>query len=216
MAKSSGADARETRAERERRLAEIQGEQAARDRRRQRLTIAIAVLVSLALIIPVALVLTQEQRRQDEIEARANAPIQGVEEVTGLSSDHVVEPVDYETSPPAGGDHHPTWQNCGFYGEPVVDEHAVHSLEHGAVWLGYDPEPPEADVARLRALTQQHPYLLVSPFEGLGAPLVATAWGFRLELDGVQDDRLEPFLLRYLQGEQTPEPGAACTGGMGA
>ena len=33
------------------------------------------------------------------------------------------------------GEHNPVWQNCGFYNKPVRDESAVHSLEHGAVWI---------------------------------------------------------------------------------
>ena len=48
--------------------------------------------------------------------------------------------VDYDRRPPAGGAHNPVWWNCGFYDEPVVDESAVHDLEHGVVWLAYAPD----------------------------------------------------------------------------
>ena len=106
-------------------------------------------------------------------------------------------------------------QDCGFYGEPVRSENAVHSLEHGAVWLTYRPGLDDAQVATLRGLAEENPYLLVSPFDQLASDVVATAWGVQLELDSAQDERLEPFLLRYLQGDQTPEPGAPCDGGVG-
>jgi hypothetical protein len=45
----------------------------------------------------------------------------------------------YVTNPPVGGDHNPVWQNCmgDIYAEPIANEHAVHSLEHGAVWVTY-------------------------------------------------------------------------------
>ena len=56
-------------------------------------------------------------------------------------------------------------------------------------------------------------YVVVSPYEGLPAPVIASAWGHQLELDGVADPRLAEFIREYRQGPQTPEPGAACTGG---
>jgi hypothetical protein len=56
---------------------------------------------------------------------------------------------------------------------------------------------------------------LASPYDDLAAPVVATAWGVQLELEDTSDERLDAFLLRYVQGEQTPEPGAPCDGGVG-
>ena len=35
----------------------------------------------------------------------------------------------------------------------------------------------------------------------------------QLALTGADDPRLEAFVKQYRQGPQTPEPGAACTGG---
>jgi len=55
--------------------------------------------------------------------------------------------------------------------------------------------------------------VLASPYEGLDAPVVASAWGKQLRLRSVDDSELESFIRAYLQGPQTPEPGAACTGG---
>lgn len=202
--------------ERRERLAELRSQQQRAERRRTAIILGVSGVVALALVVPTALVLTSEQRRQSAVAEAAAQPIDGVVEVQDLAAGHVTTPVDYAEVPPLGGDHHPTWQNCGFYDEPVIDVHAVHSLEHGAVWVTYDPDLPEDQVATLRELADRHPYLLVSPYEGLGTPLVASAWGFQVPLESVDDERLEPFLVKYLQGPQTPEPGAACTGGMGA
>ena len=55
--------------------------------------------------------------------------------------------------------------------------------------------------------------MVLSPRDGLPGPVVASAWGTQLVLDGVDDPRLAEFIKRYRQGPQTPEPGAACTGG---
>ena len=129
-----------------------------------------------------------------------------------VTRDHTTEPVTYRESPPVGGDHHPAWLNCGIYPEPVPDELAVHSLEHGAVWVTYRPDLPADQV---KTLTDSVPdtYMVVSPRDGLPAPVVASAWGTQLQLTGVDDPRLAEFIKKYRQGPQTPEPGAACTGG---
>ena len=129
-----------------------------------------------------------------------------------VTRDHTTEPVTYEQTPPVGGNHNPTWLNCGVYTAPVPNENAVHSLEHGAVWVTYQPDLPAADVSKLVAEVPDT-YMVVSPFEGLDAPVVASAWGVQLKLTGVDDPRLEEFIKEYRQGPQTPEPGASCTGG---
>ena len=126
---------------------------------------------------------------------------------------HVDGDVEYATTPGAGGPHAPIWQNCGFYDEPVSEENAVHSLEHGAVWLTYrtDLDPSSLEALRGRA----GGYVLVSPIEEQPAPIVATAWGAQLQLDSESDGRLDAFVRRFEQGPQTPEPGAVCSRGAG-
>ncbi len=129
-----------------------------------------------------------------------------------VTRDHTTEPVTYAQTPPVGGDHDATWLDCGVYPDPVADELAVHSLEHGAVWVTYRPDLPAEQVDKLEASIPDT-YMVLSPFEGLPGPVVASAWGTQLVLTGVDDPRLAEFIRAYRQGPQTPEPGAACTGG---
>jgi hypothetical protein len=117
--------------------------------------------------------------------------------------------------PPVGGVHHNPAQNCGIYLSPIESEKAVHSMEHGAVWITYRPELPEADIAFLQGIVRSQEYLLLSPFPGQRSPLVLTTWGVQLELQSVHDGRIEPFIGRYRLGPTTPERGASCTGGVG-
>lgn len=129
-----------------------------------------------------------------------------------LGRNHTQAAVEYEQNPPVGGDHHPTWLNCGIYEEPVPNHHAVHALEHGAVWLTYDPSISDGDLDALRDLGSQE-FMLLSPNEGQEHPIMATAWGRQLGVDNGSDTRLRQFIRDWRQGPQTPEPGAACTGG---
>jgi hypothetical protein len=107
------------------------------------------------------------------------------------------------------------WQNCGVYEEPIRDETAVHSLEHGAVWITYRPDLPQEQVQQIQDLAQGESYVLVSPMEDLPSPIVASAWGQQLQVDEASDERLEQFASALQQGPQTPELGATCSGGVG-
>ena len=209
MAKSKQSD------ERQARLEAMQAKQRAADRRRGGIIVAVAVAVALVLIAVVAFVIVDAQGERSRLAELAAEDIEGVEEFEDLPQDHVTTPVDYAQTPPVGGNHlgAPDWTSCGFYPEPVVDESAVHSLEHGAVWVTHDPDLPAEQVSVLEELATDNPYLLVSPYEGLPSPVVASAWGLQLQLDSVEDERLQAFLLKYLQGPQTPEPGATCSNG---
>ena len=114
--------------------------------------------------------------------------IEGLKEYTGLTRKHVTEDVDYEQSPPVGGNHHAAWQNCGVYDAPLRDLHAVHSLEHGAVWITYRPDLPEDEVKKLAEFYTPGSYVLVSPYEGdMPAPIVASAWGLQLGVESADD-----------------------------
>lgn len=146
---------------------------------------------------------------------RPAAALDGVQTYAGLSRNHSEAPQTYPQTPPVGGIHSAEWQNCGIYDQPVRNENAVHSLEHGAVWIAYQPNLSAGDVETLRALARGHTHVLLTPYPDLPKPVVATAWGLQLPVDSASDARLPLFVQSYEQGPQTPEPGAICTGGVG-
>src|SRR5512135_3732258 len=143
------------------------------------------------------------------------ALIDGVVQYDNLSRNHVTSAVTYPQNPPVGGSHDATWLNCGIYDQPVHNENAVHSMEHGAVWITYQPSLSADAVAHLRSLVSGHPFVILSPYPNLPMQVVASAWGLQLQLDDPNDTRLPLFITRYENGPQTPEPGAVCTGGTG-
>jgi hypothetical protein len=197
------------------RIEELRIQQKRAERRRTLLIVGPAVLLVVVLISVVTVLIVQEAQKQDELDKAANQPIQGVQSFDKLTREHVETPVTYPQTPPVGGNHNPVWQNCGVYPQPIANENGVHSLEHGAVWVTYQPTLPAAQVATLQKLVKANSYALLSPYEGIKSPVVASAWGKQLSLPSADDPRLAVFLRTYLQGPQTPEPGAPCTGGTG-
>ena len=130
-----------------------------------------------------------------------------------LSRQHVQGSVNYPTVPPAGGDHNPAPQQCAVYNAPIAPEHAVHSLEHGAVWITYDPATAADQVDALAAIAGGDPYLLMSPVPGQDSPILLTAWARQLAVSQADDERVDQFINAYSRnGPQTPERGAACVG----
>lgn len=141
--------------------------------------------------------------------------IEGLQAYPNQERGHTTEPVAYPQSPPVGGAHHPAWQNCGVYAQPLANQNGVHSLEHGAVWITYQPDLPAAELAKLQALTRQSNFRLLSPYPDLSSPIVLSAWGYQLQVEQADDPRLAAFIENFEQSPQAPEPGAPCTGGLG-
>lgn len=128
---------------------------------------------------------------------------------------HAAGNVDYTVIPPVGGDHAEVGQKCGIYLEPVADENAVHSLEHGAIWVTYRPDLPADQVAALQDQVRKLPYGLLSPYPGLPAPIVASVWGVQVKVESAADSELANFLATYADGTKAPEPRAGCSTGVG-
>lgn len=198
-------------ADRQARVAAIQKKASAKGRRSTSVIwIALAVVLALIAGLVIWAVVDQQNNRPgmgavvtyDELDDPSD----------DLGRNHVQTTVQYQQTPPVGGDHHPTWLNCGIYEEPVPNHHAVHSLEHGTIWLTYQPGISEDDLNTLRDLASQE-FMLLSPYEGQEHPIMATAWGRQLGVESASDTRVEQFIRDWRQGPQTPEPGAACTGG---
>ncbi|KUG53731.1 hypothetical protein AVL62_02905 [Serinicoccus chungangensis] len=184
--------------------AKIQKAGKAADRRRGVLIWGSAVAVVVLIVGAVVFAVVRD--------SPAFVDLAGVEDFENTPANHVNEQIDYDSPVPPGGPHHPAWWDCGVYEEEVPTEHAVHSLEHGAVWLTYQPDLPADQVEVLAALGDEE-YMLVSPVADQESPVMATSWNHQLELDTADERTLQAFIREYRQAPDTPELGAACTGG---
>ncbi|MFF8590258.1 DUF3105 domain-containing protein [Streptomyces sp. NPDC015220] len=208
------------------RMEEMRRAERARQRRNRLLAITAGVVAVAALVVG-GVALVHSQSGDDEPAASKDGKTGAGHFTTGadgvrtwqgtLGRTHTAAAVTYPMEPPVGGDHNPVWQNCNgdVYTEPVKNVHAVHSLEHGAVWVTYNDKAPEADVAALAAKVRATPYTLMSPVADQKDPIMLSAWAHQRTVTGAKDPNVDKFLAAFVQGSQTPEPGAACTGGVG-
>ena len=145
-------------------------------------------------------------------DADAKFPGLSVTPFKDLERTHVSGPVEYPSLPPVGGQHSGVAQTCAVYTEQIPTENAVHSLEHGAVWITYQPDLPADQVSALADAVEGNSYAMLSPLPEQESPVILTAWGRQLSLDSADDDRVEEFVDTYASGPQSQEPGAACSG----
>ncbi len=148
---------------------------------------------------------------------KLDATFSGLQVTKNPSANHVSTRVAYpqeKTQAPDGGNHNPVWQTCAVYTAAIVPEHAVHSLEHGAVWITYNPSLPAAQVTTLAALVDGNDHRMLSPYPGQASPVALQAWGRRLDVKTATDPEVKKFVDGYTSGPQTREVGGSCTGGV--
>jgi hypothetical protein len=183
----------------------------------QVLVVGLSVLAAL-LVVAAAIVVPRvvDDLADDDspvVASRQETSLEAVLVVADLSTEHRDdEDIAYEQVPPIGGPHDDEWLACGAYDEPVRDENAVHDLEHGTVWITYDPELADEAVATLEEVLPDDG--IMSPYPGLPAPVVITVWGAQLRLRGPDDPRLPHFLEEFGDGSTAPEALASCEGGV--
>jgi hypothetical protein len=172
---------------------------------------AIAVVVFAAAVIVYAVVQVNEANAGKVTSADQIADLQTHEYEAGQ---HVVTTVDYAESPPVGGEHDPEWADCTgtVYDVDIRHENAVHSLEHGAVWITYDPDAiSDKDLSTLRDLVDGRQGMMLSPYAGLSSTISLQSWGHQLFVDSASDERVQQYAdFLAFNADFTPELGASC------
>jgi hypothetical protein len=156
----------------------------------------------------------QSSQNTPEAKAEAAKSIQGITVVDYPGGVHKDTAIAYDQSPPFGGEHNNTWADCmgTVYPAQIASENAVHSLEHGAIWITHRPDLPADQLDVLKKKVDGVEYMLLSPYAGLKTPVSVQSWGHQLFLDSANDPRLDQFIddLR-LNAVTTPEFGAPCS-----
>jgi len=122
--------------------------------------------------------------------------------------------VAYDRFPPVGGPHDQTWAACNgvVYTKAVRIENMVHTLEHGAVWIAYNPDTiSAADLTTLKNIVTGQQYISLAPYPGLDATVSLQAWAHQLKVDSAGDPRVGEFITALrLNPYVYPETGATC------
>ena len=159
-------------------------------------------------------------------------PGDGADHAGALEHNHVTGPVTYSVLPPVGGPHNPVWMNAGVYTKPVPTERAVHNLEHGAVWITYNPNLSATDVKKLTAFVtkqsliaepaseigfagESNRYIDLTPWvsNSLPSPIVISSWGYQLRVTSPTDPRLQEFVDTFRDKQKySPEFGGVVDG----
>lgn len=131
---------------------------------------------------------------------------------------HKAGPLKYAQNPPVAGEHNNNIQNCegNVYDAPIANEHAVHSLEHGAVWITYRPDLPQDQVAKLKAKVEGVEKTFMSPYTGLDSAVSLQAWGYQLKVPSANDERVDEFIKALRVNASIEGATAPCGGGITA
>ncbi|MFI6012195.1 DUF3105 domain-containing protein [Streptomyces sp. NPDC051243] len=137
--KKAAAEARRAKIE------EMRKAQRARDRRNRIITMTLSALIVGGLLGWGGYAINSANEKEEQQAAAAKKPVRGEKtwDAKKLGRNHVQTAVEYPMNPPVGGDHNKAWMTCDgtVYNKPIANENAVHSLEHGAVWVTYCRAP---------------------------------------------------------------------------
>jgi len=138
--------------------------------------------------------------------------LETVETFDDLGTQHLVvgeATPNYNSNPPTSGPHADTPAACGVYRQPVPDVNSLHSMEHGAIVVHYDPELSQEQVIDLEQIGRDvGGEIIVTPRPDNPSAVVLTAWTKLLALDEVDGDVIAAFESEF--GNRSPEAGAQC------
>src|SRR5574343_12907 len=110
----------------------------------------------------------------------------------------------YNSNPPTSGWHYVQPADWGVYDKPLIDEQALHNLEHGGIWISYkgiDDQTKE----NLKKIAQANSgSVILSPRDADDSKIVLASWTRLEKLDSSDEARIIEFISR--NKNKAPEP----------
>ena len=124
---------------------------------------------------------------------------------------YTYEPATTGVNPPVSGKHDPNPAECGIHTEKIPDENFVHSLEHGAVAVVYNPKQVElGEIRKIEDIVMSYDDdTLSAPYPGLEDPIVMASWSRKMPLDDFDDDAIREYIDTFRDTEPAPEASVA-------
>ena len=105
--------------------------------------------------------------------------------------------VKYTTNPPTSGPHYPIPEAWGIKTSPVMDEYAVHSLEHGSVWITYQPDNiSSTDLDQLKLIANKYARIILSPRPANDSYISLVSWGRTQKFNKMDSNLINLFAYR--------------------
>ena len=119
---------------------------------------------------------------------------------------HTTDPVSYTENPPVSGPHSSIPADCGVYGTQIENVNMVHSLEHGAVGILYQPGVKVDEIREAEEIVESYEsHVFSAPYPDLEDPYTIVAWAHLMRLDSFDRDAIVEFIDTFRQGGDAPE-----------
>jgi len=116
---------------------------------------------------------------------------------------------EYNSNPPTSGPHYAQTAAAGYRTEEIPDQHLIHNLEHGDVWISYHPSISDEVKEALRQFDATK--VVITPREANDTDIALAGWGrldkFDLENGELPEQRVEDFIKRYANRGPEQVPG---------
>jgi len=118
---------------------------------------------------------------------------------------------EYNSSPPTSGPHYGQTARSRFREDIIPDQHIVHNLEHGDIWIAYHPRVSDEIKEELKRFGAAK--VIITPREANDTDIALAAWGrldsFDIENNTVPNERIADFIKRYANRGPERIPGAS-------
>lgn len=116
---------------------------------------------------------------------------------TGVG-EHRTGPQTYDSVPPVAGPHDPDPYPCGVYDAQIPDENFVHTLEHGAVAVAFDPTLDPEDIATIESIVSEYDsHTLSEPYPGMPEPIAVVSWSRMMRLETLDEDAVRAYIEEF-------------------
>lgn len=110
----------------------------------------------------------------------------------------------YNSNPPTSGWHYVVPADWGVYDKPLVDEQALHNLEHGGIWISYKGIDDQTKENLNKIAKANSGSVIMSPREANDSKIILASWTRLEKLDGYDEAKILEFISR--NKNKSPEP----------